>query len=241
LKLDTPVELGKPDSIAGRLGWRIAADACTLSVFGLGWLAIANRHKTAVFLSLVVLAGLLDGLDGALARRSGKPALHGAVLDIVADATAFGLAPLVFCEFRAGLSGALLVLTAVVYMAAAIGRLVRSARRYRNKPCGYIGFPMPGTGALLSGLAIVLPAATLCVTALGLSALAISRISYPTLLWLWQNERRRFVLAAVLAAALALFYFPAGWLAALLSYAVYPWLRRQPAGVGVEESDNRTM
>jgi len=239
--MDTPIALVRKRSFAGRLGWRIAADACTLSVFGLGWLAIANRHKTAVFLSLVVLAGLLDGLDGALARRSGKPALHGAVLDIVADATAFGLAPLVFCEFQAGLSGALLVLTAVVYMTAVIVRLVRSARRYRNKPCGYIGLPMPGTGALLAGLALILPATTLCIAALCLSALAISRISYPTLVWLWQNERRGFMLAAGLAAALALFYFPAGWLATLLSYAVYPWLRRQSVGVGGNESESRMM
>ena len=174
--MDTPVALVRKRSFAGRLGWRIAADACTLSVFGLGWLAIANRHKTAVFLSLVVLAGLLDGLDGALARRSGKPALHGAVLDIVADATAFGLAPLVFCEFQAGLSGALLVLTAVVYMAAVIGRLVRSAHRYRNKPCGYIGLPMPGTGALLAGLALILAGSNIHYVVFSYSHRVFSRL-----------------------------------------------------------------
>ena len=226
MKLDTPVELGKSDSFAGRLGWRIAADACTLSVFGLGWLAIANCHKTAVFLGLVVLAGLLDGLDGALARHSGRPALHGAILDIVADATAFGLAPLVFCAFQTGLSGVSLVLVAAVYMLAVVGRLVRSARHYRNRPCGYIGLPMPGTGAMLAGFALTLPSPVLCVAVLGLSALAISSIGYPTLVWLWQHERRGVMLAAVIAAGLAIFYFPAGWLAALLCYAVYPWLCR---------------
>ncbi len=226
MKLDTPVELGKPNPFAGRLGWRIAADACTLSVFGLGWLAIANCDKTAVFLGLIALAGLLDGLDGALARRSGKSALHGAVLDIVADATAFGLAPLVFCAFQSGLSGVLLVLTAAVYMLAVVGRLVRSARLYRHPPCSYIGLPMPGTGALLAGFALTLPSAALCVAVLGLSALAISSIGYPTLVWLWQNERRGVMVAAVMAAGLAIFYFPAGWLAALLCYAIYPWLCR---------------
>jgi len=164
--------------------WRVAADACTLSVFVLGWLAIANSSQPLIFLVLLILAGLLDGIDGALARRSGGPSFHGTVLDVIADANTFGLAPLVFSQFQDRLSGILLEVGIVVYLTAVLGRLVRSARHYQNKPANYIGLPMPGTGILLTGLSIVLPAGWFFSALVGVSALAVSRITYPKLGWL---------------------------------------------------------
>lgn len=204
--------------------WRVAADACTVCVFSLGWLAIANSSRPAVFLGLLILAGLLDGIDGALARRSGGPSFHGAVLDVVADATTFGLAPLVFSQLQARLSGTLLEVGTVVYMAAVIGRLVRSARQYQKRPTNYTGLPMPGTGILLSALVLVLPAGWFFTALVVLSALAVSRLSYPKLAWLWRNERRWFTLVALGSAGIAFLHYPVGFVAALLSYTVYPWL-----------------
>jgi len=55
-------------SITRNRAWmcRMAADACTLSVFSLGWLAMANISRPFIFLALLILAGLLDGIDGVL-------------------------------------------------------------------------------------------------------------------------------------------------------------------------------
>lgn len=209
--------------------WRIAADACTLCVFSLGWLAIANGNRPPIFVSLLVLAGLLDGIDGVLARRSGGPSFHGAVLDVVADATTFGLAPLVFSQFQAKLSGMLLAVGTLVYMAAVIGRLVRSARQYQIKPTSYTGLPMPGAGVLLSALVLVLPAGWFFAALLGLSALALSRLSYPKLTWLWRNERRWFTLVVLGSAGIAIIHYSVGFVIALLSYTAYPWLIRRRA------------
>jgi CDP-diacylglycerol--serine O-phosphatidyltransferase len=206
--------------------WRIAADACTLSVFGLGWLAIAYSGQPPVFLGILILAGLLDGLDGILARRGSGPSLHGAVLDVIADATTFGLAPLVFSQLQGRLPGTLLEIGIVVYLTAVIGRLVRSAQKYYKKTTHFTGLPMPSTGILLAGLTLVLPATGYFPALVSLSALAVSRLSYPRLTWLWQNEHRWFTLVFLGSAGLAIFNFPEGLVAALLSYTAYPGLVR---------------
>jgi phosphatidylserine synthase len=143
---------------------------------------------------------------------------------VVADATTFGFAPLVFSQLQARLSGTLLEVGTVVYMAAVMGRLVRSARQYQKRPTSYTGLPMPGTGILLSALVLVLPAGWFFAALVILSALAVSRLSYPKLAWLWRNERRWFTLVALGSAGIAFLHYPVGFVAALLSYTVYPWL-----------------
>ncbi len=206
--------------------WRLAADACTLSVICLGWLAIANSNRPFVFMLLLILAGLLDGIDGALAQRSGGPSFHGTVLDVVADATTFGLAPLVFSEFQSRLSSTLFGVCAIIFMTAAIGRLVRSARQYLHKSASYIGLPMPAAGILLAGLALLIHGGWFCAALSILSILAVSRLSYPKPAWLWRNERQLLVFVILGSAGLAFFHFPSAIVAALLSYTLHPCLDR---------------
>lgn len=220
--MDKPAALSikLPHSIA----WRIAGDVCTLSVFGLGLLAIFNTERPPLFLAIVALAGLLDGFDGVLARRSGAPSLHGTILDVVADGVAFGLAPIVFSLHQEKLSGILFWAGSSIYISASLWRLVRSARLYLQKPSGYLGLPMPETGNLLTIFAILLPPAGFIATLVGLSALAVSRLPYPSLTWLWKHDRRYLVFVALLVACLSLAHYSAGLLAGLLVYVAYPWL-----------------
>jgi phosphatidylserine synthase len=227
LKVAKSITLSNKFLLKQGWGWRITADACTLVVFSLGWLAIVNLNRPPFFLIFLVLAGLLDGLDGALARRSGGPSFHGAVLDVLADATTFGLAPLILSVYQAKLSGALLWVGATIYMAAAIWRLIRSARQYLQKPSGYIGLPMPETGNLLAIFALTLPPAGFFATLVGLSALAVSRLIYPSLPWLWKHERYRLVVTALITVGLTFFHYTAGLLVGLLIYTLYPWLAQR--------------
>lgn len=209
------------------VGWRIVADTCTLVVFALGWLAIVNLNRPPFFLIFLVLAGLLDGLDGALARRSGGPSFHGTVLDVIADVTTFGLAPLFLSIYQAKLSGAFLWVGGMIYVASAIWRLIRSARWYLQKPSGYIGLPMPEIGNLLAVFALILPPVGFFLSLTALSALAVSRLSYPSLPWLWKNERYRLVVAALITVGLTFFHYTAGLLAGLLIYTLHPWLAQR--------------
>jgi phosphatidylglycerophosphate synthase len=67
---------------------RIPPDA--LSVAGVlvlagAWAAVAGPGWPALVVPLVVLAGVLDGLDGAVALRTGRARPLGAVVDSVAD------------------------------------------------------------------------------------------------------------------------------------------------------------
>lgn len=67
---------------------RIPPDA--LSVAGIvalaaAWWAVAGRGWPAAVVPLVLAAGILDGLDGAVALRTGRARPLGAVVDSVAD------------------------------------------------------------------------------------------------------------------------------------------------------------
>jgi phosphatidylserine synthase len=202
---------------------RLAAHLATLGVLAAGLLALAARADPLWVLAWMAFATALDGLDGWLARRAGGPTLLGALLDLFGDLVAFALAPISLLLSRHSpdrwLAAALLV-----FLAAALFRLVRSVRRYRGQHAlGYLGLPMPAAGWLLAGLALKLtlpPALVLAV--LLLSLLAASPLPYPSPRWLWRQARHP-ALASVAAAGLAA---PLGWSGAVLLlalvYAAFP-------------------
>jgi CDP-diacylglycerol--serine O-phosphatidyltransferase len=230
-----------PESALGltqpRTVWRWAANAVTVGICGLGLLAAAltaaRRGTGLIAAGLIVVAALVDGADGALARRAGGPTRTGAVLDVVADLTVFGIAPAGLALASAGpqTPGNIwpLALALGVYLAATLWRLVRSARLALSKPAGlYVGLPMPTAGCLLAGLALNLPSIWVTVAVLLISALAVSRRPYPSVPWMWQRRRASLV-AFVAVSALVIALSPsAGLLFAAGVCAAYPWLRPVP-------------
>lgn len=67
---------------------RIPPDALSLAgvlVLAAAWAAVAALGWPALSVPLIVLAGVLDGLDGAVALRTGRARPLGAVVDSVAD------------------------------------------------------------------------------------------------------------------------------------------------------------
>ena len=222
-----------------RVAWRWAANAVTVCIFALGLLAaalaMAGRANSQLAAAIIVLAALVDGTDGALARRAGGPTRAGALLDVAADLTAFGLAPAALATANAAGASAvarapgsvwLLVLALGVYLAAALWRLVRSARLALSKPAEFfVGLPMPTAGCLVAGLALNLPAVWVGAALLFISALAVSRRAYPSVPWMWQ-ERRASLLAFIVVSALIVALSPAaGLLISSSLCAAYPWLR----------------
>ena len=112
-----------------------------------GALAAAAGGWSLAAALLVVLAGVLDGLDGAVALHTGRARPLGAVVDAMADRVGDLL-----------LVGVLLVLGAPAALCAAVGALVllHEYLRSRAQAAG-----MPGVGAVTVAerpLRIVLPA-----------------------------------------------------------------------------------
>ena len=115
--------------------------------------------------------------------------------------------------------------TFVLFLAAALARLIRSARLVLTKPSGlYVGLPMPTAGCLVAGLAINLPMAWVAAMILVISLLAISRRLYPSVPWMWQRRRASLLIFLVLTAAVAMWSPRAGLLFGAAACTGYPWI-----------------
>jgi len=156
------------------------ANSLTLANFICGlaaiW-AVVNGRPMAAFV-LVFLGQFFDLFDGRLARRFGST-LHGAIYDDIADATSFGLAIgfLIFSQLGRDAPAAI---TALVYLACTVFRLVRFLRRPRGLDEGiFVGLPSPA-GAMLAGSSVLLFHQGHVPHALALlsAALMVSRIRY---------------------------------------------------------------
>lgn len=127
----------------------ISADIVTLSGFAIGISAVpllAFGH-TAAALLVILVNRALDGLDGALARRT-KPTDRGAFLDIALDFVFYGLVPFGFALADPGanaLAAATLLLAFVgtgssfLAFAAIAGRQGLVSMNYPAKGIYYLG------------------------------------------------------------------------------------------------------
>jgi len=139
----------------------------------------------------VILAALLDGMDGWVARKLGVAGNAGAWADTIADIFSFGIAPSFFIAHVGGQRSYLIV--AVFYFVAIILRLVR----YHLKPMPrgvYLGLPSPSTALTMVAITVletrgILPAGTSIYGGLILGLLAVSPIKFPS----WYNPVLRFL------------------------------------------------
>ena len=118
--------------------------------------AFAGRYEVAAV--LVVIAALIDGLDGLIARRLRATSAFGAELDSLADFLNFGVVPgLLIYEFTLagqteGLEAGLGWVLVLVYVACACLRLARfNVARAQPAPGGkpfFTGVPSPAGAGL---------------------------------------------------------------------------------------------
>ncbi len=113
---------------------------------------------------LILVAALLDGLDGQLARWLHVSSPIGKELDSLADAVAFGVAPgyLAYVTYLSGTSAALLgrsidlgVPVAAIFPVCAAYRLARF--NIQSSPDSFTGLPSPIAGILVALAPICLP------------------------------------------------------------------------------------
>jgi CDP-diacylglycerol--serine O-phosphatidyltransferase len=159
-----------------------AANLVTSVSLAAGFLAlVAVPSMLPVAVGLVVLAALLDVVDGALARRAGGDHTFGAQLDSLADLLCFCVVPAFALQHAApsGLAGVGVLAGCCVVLAGAwrLSRfpLVRAQGHF-------VGLPTPAAGVLVLVLVLATPSTGALPGALVLSALMVSSIRFPTVL-----------------------------------------------------------
>lgn len=128
----------------------------------------------------ILVAGLLDGLDGRLARLLSVTSPMGMELDSLADVVSFGVAPgllMYVLDLRyLGVIGAVL---AILFVACAGFRL---ARFNLGTPSGYfVGLPSTAAGSVVASFVLYganLRSLFYPVLALALAVLMVSRLRY---------------------------------------------------------------
>jgi len=135
---------------------------------------------------LVIVAMLLDGLDGRVARAMNAQSEFGKELDSLSDVISFGLAPtmiMYYVIFKDTYTFSLItsvVITAIFPVCGAI-RLARFNVGAAT-PGYFIGLPIPAAGGILATLMLFakdMPSYALLMASLLLSYLMISRVKYP--------------------------------------------------------------
>jgi CDP-diacylglycerol--serine O-phosphatidyltransferase len=107
---------------------------------------------------LIMLAMILDGIDGNLARRLRGQSDFGAELDTYVDLTAFGIAPAILI-FAVTLQSRYLLLRVILPSAVALSGVVRLARFKAKDPLrgqgGYAGLPITVNAAWVALLVFI--------------------------------------------------------------------------------------
>lgn len=180
---------------------------------------------------LVIIAMLLDGLDGRVARALNAQSEFGKELDSLSDVIAFGVAP-AFIMYQAAFvdqlrpEGLTWIATAIFPICGAL-RLARF-NVIEGTPGYFTGLPIPAAGGVLATLALFhkdVSVYLLLIGTLVLSFLMISGIQYPSfkriglpkaavwlapvvvaagslLAWAFPKEIPKFILALLLVYAL---------------------------------------
>ncbi|MBO9606697.1 MAG: CDP-diacylglycerol--serine O-phosphatidyltransferase [Paenibacillaceae bacterium] len=135
---------------------------------------------------MVIVAMLLDGLDGRVARALNAQSEFGKELDSLSDVISFGVAP-AFIMYVVAFRDASLVNEPTAWIVTAIFPICGALRLARfnviaGTPGYFIGLPIPAAGGVLCTLALFakdLNPYVLLVSTLLLSYLMVSTVKYP--------------------------------------------------------------
>ncbi len=151
---------------------------------------------------LIFTAGLLDGLDGTLARLTGAESAFGRQYDSLADLITFGMAPAVLVYLwglnELGRIGWLVPSFFLVCTATRLARYNVQAKE-EGRSRYFVGLPAPAGGAALASVLFIAPEndwkdwlnPVLLLVTVALALLMVSTLRYPTLKLLLDFKRIR--------------------------------------------------
>ncbi|CAH1219825.1 hypothetical protein PAECIP111893_04619 [Paenibacillus plantiphilus] len=146
-------------------------------------LVFPENAKPEIAAMMVIIAMLMDGVDGRVARALNAQSEFGKELDSLSDVISFGVAPafimysVAFQELSAAPAW---IITALFPICGAL-RLARF-NVVSGMPGYFIGLPIPAAGGVLATLALFhkdISVAVLMASTLILSFLMVSTIKYP--------------------------------------------------------------
>lgn len=159
----------------------------TLGNLSLGMIAIllASEGRYSLAAIMVVVAMLLDGLDGRIARALNAQSDFGKELDSLSDMISFGAAP-AYIMYTVSFQEAPIALAWIVTCLFPICGALRLARfNVRPGIPGYFtGLPIPAAGGVLATLSLFskdISAPFMMIATLLLAYLMISSLKYPNL------------------------------------------------------------
>ena len=143
-------------------------------------LMLASEARLAWAGALLVLAAVLDGLDGLAARRLGSSGRFGCELDSLADLVAFGVVPALMLHegplASAPVTGGA---ACVVFAVAGAWRLARFPLVEHARH--WVGLPIPTAGLVAAAAAVLgLGDGVAIALLLVLAGLMVSAIRFPT-------------------------------------------------------------
>ena len=167
------------------------ASAITSAGLAAGFLALLAIVDAQILRATiwVILAAVLDSLDGAVARRRSGDQTFGTNLDSLADMVSFGVVP-AMALYLGPLHAVPIfgLATSVVFLLGAAWRLARFqiVKRY---DC-FLGMPMPVAGVMLMVFLLWRPAPEVALIITGaVSALLVSTLPFPTLQTIYRATR----------------------------------------------------
>lgn len=157
----------------------------TLGNLSLGVIAIilVFNEKPELAAMMVIIAMLLDGVDGRIARALNAQSEFGKELDSLADVISFGVAPafIMYVVAFQDLSPALAWIVTAIFPICGALRLARF-NVIASSPGYFIGLPIPAAGGVLATLALFssdIQPYILVGSTLLLAFLMVSTIKYP--------------------------------------------------------------
>ncbi|HET9555952.1 MAG TPA: CDP-diacylglycerol--serine O-phosphatidyltransferase, partial [Actinomycetota bacterium] len=153
------------ESLEGRPGLQRGA-AQLPSVFTIGNLFFgfaavirAVHHDYGTAAELIVVAGILDALDGRIARLTDTCSAFGAELDSLADLVSFGVAPAVLAYQWGLVPHGQPFLAAFAFVLAAALRLARfNVHSHETDGTCFAGLPSPAAAGLVVSVVALHPA-----------------------------------------------------------------------------------
>ncbi len=226
---------------------------------GYASIILASRGSIAQAAVLIILAGVLDGLDGRIARVTGTTSEFGLQFDSLADIVSFGVAPAVLTyQWALWPLGRVGWLVAFIFVVCAAMRLARfNIQTGRGDKRFFAGLPSPPAAGAVAAVAFAFPvletddgwaAVALAVLAAAVALLMISRLRYRSFKEIDLRNRRSYVyvlpLAGMLAAiainprmsmlVFAALYVVSGPVAYVSAFVRRAGARRLPSGVASE-------
>ena len=169
------------------------ANVITSCGLGAGFLAIVLAGDGALREAAlaVALAGVLDAVDGCVARRARTCGTFGCQLDSLADLVAFGVAPALMLHQSVLQSIPVFGIGAsVIFVVAGAWRLARFSVVHDRGH--FVGLPIPSAGLIAAAVAaLAVPALAALGLCLALALLMVSSIPFPTHVTLGRLIRRR--------------------------------------------------